>query len=359
MIRFEPRENVSPARRIGAPVVAALVALLLASLPIAAAGAPVLEAYLLMARGAFGSVFAFSELLARATPLILTGLAAAVAFRARLWNIGGEGQLYAGALAAVAVGTGAISAPPALLIPMVVLAGAFAGGVMMLLPTLLKVRLGADEVVTTLLLNFVVILAVQMMLEGPMKDPMGMGWPQSEPMLDEAMLPKLLERMRVHSGLILALVMAIAVHVFLKRTVWGFEIRAVGENPEAARHAGIPVTATFVRVGLLSGTLAGLAGVSEVAGLKGYLTADLSPGFGYTGIVVAMLAGLSPLGVVFAALFIAGIFVGADSMSRAIGVSNYLADLVVATSLICVLVSGLFVRFRIRLVTPKARKADA
>jgi general nucleoside transport system permease protein len=350
MIRFEPRENVPPLLRLGAPVAAAIAALALAALPIMAAGAPVLDAYALMAKGAFGSLFAFSELLARATPLVLTGLAAALAFRARLWNIGGEGQLYAGALAAVAVGSGALALPPLLMVPAVVVAGALAGGLLMLVPALLKVRLGADEVVTTLLLNFIVLLFVQMMLEGPMKDPMGMGWPQSEPMLEEATLPKLMARMRVHAGLLIALVAALVVHVLLKRTVWGFEIRAVGENQDAARHAGIPVTATFLRVALMSGALAGLAGVGEVAGLKGYLTADLSPGFGYAGIVVAMLAGLSPLGVVVAALFIAGVFVGADSMSRAIGVSNYLADLVVATSLIAVLVSGLFVRYRVRFV---------
>ncbi|MHC5655673.1 ABC transporter permease [Stappia sp.] len=352
MIRFEPRESVSPARRIAAPVIAALAALALAAIPIAAAGAPVLTAYGLMAKGAFGSLFALSELLARATPLILTGLAAAIAFRARLWNIGGEGQLYAGALAAVAIGSGTVSMPPAVMIPTVLLAGFLAGGLLMLVPALLKVRLGADEVVTTLLLNFVVIYFVQMMLEGPMKDPMGMGWPQSAPILAEASLPKLMARMRVHAGLIVALVAAIAIHIVMKRTVVGYEIRAVGENQDAARHAGIPVTATFLRVALISGGLAGLAGVGEVAGLKGYLTADISPGFGYSGIVVAMLAGLSPLGVVVAALFIAGIFVGADSMSRAIGVSNYLADLVVATSLIAVLVSGLFVRFKVRITGP-------
>ena len=143
------------------------------------------------------------------------------------------------------------------------------------------------------------------------------------------------------------------------KTRFGLRLRAVGENPEAARHAGIPVTATFLRVALLSGGLAGLAGVGEVAGLKGYLTADLSPGFGYAGIVVAMLAGLSPVGAVVAALFIAGVFVGADSMSRAIGVSNYLADLVVATSLICVLVSGLFVRFKVRIVRPGTGRGTA
>ncbi|MXN65486.1 ABC transporter permease [Stappia sp. GBMRC 2046] len=349
MIRFEPRENVSTRRAVGAPVFAALIALSLAAIPIWAAGADIATAYILMVNGAMGSVFAISELLARATPLILTGLAAAVAFRAKLWNIGGEGQLYAGALAAVAVGSGGFALPPYALIPAVLVAGALAGALVMLVPTLLKVKLGADEVVTTLLLNFVILLFVQMMLEGPMQDPMGMGWPQSEPVLEEAMLPQLIARMRVHAGLIVALVAAIFAAILMRRTVWGFEIRAVGANPSAARHAGIPVTATFVRVGLLSGAFAGLAGVGEVAGLKGYLTADLSPGFGYAGIVVAMLAGLSPLGVVIAAIFVAGVFVGADSMSRALGVSSYLADLVVAMSLLCVLISGLFVRFHVRI----------
>ncbi|WP_346913850.1 ABC transporter permease [uncultured Roseibium sp.] len=350
MIRFEPLEPASLSRLILVPVTAALIALALAAIPMAFAGLNIFKAYGLMATGAFGSLFAFTEMLTRATPLILTGLAAALAFRAKLWNIGAEGQLYAGALAAVAVGTGVIDAPSFVLIPLVVFCGALAGGLVMLGPTLLKTRLGVDEVVTTLLLNFVILLFVQMMLEGAMKDPMGMGWPQSEPMLDAAALPKLMARMRIHGGLIVALVAAIGVYLLLKRTVWGFEIRAVGENANAARHAGIPVTATFIRVGLISGALAGLAGVGEVAGLKGYLTADLSPGFGYSGIVVAMLAGLNPIGVVVAALFIASIFVGADSMSRATGVSNYLADLIVAMALISVLVSGLFLRFKVRFV---------
>ncbi|NKX65350.1 ABC transporter permease [Labrenzia sp. 5N] len=359
MIRFEPRGPSSVSRMLGVSIAAAVAALVLAAIPMAFAGLSVFEAYSLMAKGAFGSLFAFTEMLTRATPLILTGLAAAVAFRAKLWNIGAEGQLYAGALAAVAVGTGVISAPPYLLIPMVIVAGALAGGLVMLGPTLLKTRLGVDEVVTTLLLNFIILLFVQMMLEGPMKDPMGMGWPQSEPILDESALPKLMDRMRIHWGLVIALVSSLGVYFLLKRTVWGFEIRAVGENAAAARHAGIPVTATFIRVGLLSGALAGLAGVGEVAGLKGYLTADLSPGFGYSGIVVAMLAGLSPAGVVLAALFIASIFVGADSMSRATGVSNYLADLIVAMALLCVLVSGLFLRFKIRFVGSQANPEAA
>lgn len=347
MIRIEPRWAPSRALRVAVPVLAAASALLLAALPLALAGADVVHAYGLMIEGALGSVFTVTETLTRATPLILTGLAAAVAFRAKLWNIGAEGQLYLGALAAVVVGSGAIDAPAWLLAPLVCLAGAAAGALGMAGPTWLKTRLGVDEVVTTLLLNFVILLFVQMMLEGPLKDPMGMGWPQSAPVVPAAELPPLVERMRVHAGLLVALAAAVVAAVALGRTVWGLRVRAVGENVAAARHAGIPVGRTLLSVGLVSGGLAGLAGASEVAGLKGYLTADISPGFGYAGIVVAMLAGLSPLGVVAAALFIAAVFVGADSMSRALGVSSYLADLVVALALLCVLVGGFVARYRI------------
>ena len=225
-------------------------------------------------------------------------------------------------------------------------------------PAYLKTRFGADEVVTTLLLNFIILIFIQMMLEGPLKDPMGMGWPQSSPVVDNALLPQILPRMRLHYGLVIALVAAVIAHIMLSKSVWGLKLRAVGENAAAALHAGIGVKRTLMSAALISGALAGLAGVSEVAGLRGYLTTDLSPGYGYTGIVVAMLAGLSPLGVVIAALFIASVFVGADTMSRAMGVSSYLADLVVSMSLICVLIGGFIARFTIRM-TPSNKKTSA
>jgi simple sugar transport system permease protein len=348
MMMIEPRGNISRGVQMAIPVIAALVALGLAALPLAFAGAPVLEAYRQMFIGVFGSVFSFTEMLTRATPLIFTGLAAALAFKARLWNIGAEGQLYLGAMGAVAVGTGLIDGPAVLMIPLVMIAGAAAGAAGMLGPAILKTRFGADEVVTSLLLNFIILIFVQMMLEGPLKDPMSMGWPQSEPILDSAALPQLIPRMRIHAGLIVALVAAVIAQIALTKTTWGFKIRAVGENAAAARHAGINVNRTLLGVACISGALAGLAGVSEVAGLKGYLTTDLSPGYGYSGIVVAMLAGLSPVGVVIAALYVASVFVGADSMSRAMGVSSFLADLVVSMSLISVLVGGFFARYRIR-----------
>lgn len=351
----EPRTDTTFRLKLVVSVGAGLAAMLLVAIPVLLAGSNPFEAYGLMVRGAFGSMFAFSETLTRATPLIFTGLAAAVAFRARLWNIGAEGQLYIGALAAVLVGSGVLQVPPLVMVPIVMIAGFLAGGMMMVVPAVLKQRFGADEVVITLLLNFVVILFIQMLVEGPLKDPLALGWPQSIPLVDAADYPKLIPRMRIHFGLIVGLAAALVLWVVVRRTVLGFEIRAVGENRAASRFAGLPVNATLLKVALISGGLAGLAGVGEVAGVKGYLSADLSPGFGYSGIVVAMLAGLSPIGTLFAAIFVAAIFVGADSMSRATGISNYLADLVVALSLLCVLVGGFFLRFRLRIEAAAAQ----
>ncbi len=348
-MRLEVRGEVPLALTVLAPAGAIVLALMLTAIPLLWAEVPVLRAYGLIFEGALGSRFALTETLARATPLIFTGLAAAVAFRAKLWNIGAEGQLYVGALSAVAIGSGIFAASPFVMIPLVLVAGALAGALLMLIPTLLKLRLGVDEVVTTLLLNFIVLLFVSMMIEGPMKDPMGMGWPQTEPIIEQAALPKLIAKTRVHAGLLLALLAGAAVWVLVQRTTWGLEMRAVGANPAAARFAGMPVGRVVLRVGLLSGALAGLAGVGEVAGLKGYLTLDLSPGFGYSGIVVAMLAQLNALAVIAAALFVAVVFVGADFMSRSIGVSSYLANLIVATSLLTMLLASLATRYRIRM----------
>jgi simple sugar transport system permease protein len=351
-MRLEKRSQSSRLALLLAPVGAVLFTLLVSALLVWWAGADVAQTYGLLLRGGFGSVFALSETFTRAIPLMLTGLAAAVAFRARLFNIGAEGQLYVGALAAVAVGglhggTG-FDLPPPLLFMLMLLAAALAGALLLLGPALLKARLGVDEVVTTLLLNFIVLLLVSLMLDGPMKDPTAMGWPQSVALMGELELSKLVEQTRVHSGLLIAAALAVAVWVLMKYTVLGFDIRAVGANARAAAFAGVPVTRTVVLVAMLSGALAGLAGAIEVAGRTSYLTLDMSPGYGYSGIVIAMLAGLHPLGVVAASVFVAGVLVGADSMSRAIGVPTYIADVIVAASLISVLVATLLTQYRLR-----------
>lgn len=344
-MRLEPIANPSTARRLGLPVLALVATLGVAMLLAMVAGANPFAVLGQIATGALGSKLAVLETLNRATPLIFTGLAVAVAFRAKLWNIGAEAQLYAGAIMAVVLGTGALGSP--LVLPVSALCAMLAGAALLLGPVLLKTRLGVDEVVTTLLLNFIMLLFVSYLLEGPMKDPMGMGWPKSTPLIPEARLPRIVEGLRLHWGFALAILAAVIVWVIQTRTTLGFEIRAVGQNPEAARFAGMPVNAVLVKTALLSGGLAALAGWSEVAGLKGHLSSDLSPGFGYTGIIVAMLALLHPLGVILTAIFVAGIFVGSDAMSRAAGVPTYIADMLMATALLFMVLAILLTKVRV------------
>jgi len=346
-MRLEPIDKPSLARSLLPPVTALGATVAIASFLAMLAGANPFSVFGLILNGAFGSKFAILETLNRATPLIFTGLAVAVAFRAKFWNIGAEAQLYAGALLTVLLGTGLLPWPSIAILPTLALFSILAGAILLLVPALLKTRFGVDEVVTTLLFNFIFLLFVSMLLEGPLKDPMGMGWPKSARLLPEARLPRLVDGWRLHWGFGVAIFSAISVWVVQSRMTLGYEMRAVGLNRQAAAFAGIPVNLVLVKTALLSGGLAALAGFSEVAGLKGSLTLDLSPGFGYTGIIVAMLALLHPLGVIFAALFVAGIFVGADSMSRAADVPTYLADIMLATALLLMVLAIMLTRFRI------------
>ncbi len=346
---IEPRQSVSWLRAGLAPVWAILAAMAVCSVLIIWTGTSVFSAYGLLLKGAFGSAFAINETLTRSIPLVFTGLAAAVAFRAKFYNIGAEGQLYAGALAATFFGTGLITLPAVIMIPFLMIVGAVAGGLLLLVPVLLKTHMKVDEVVTTLLLNFVVLLLVGYLIEGPWKDPMSLGWPQAAPIIDEGVLPALLAKGRLHLGIGFAVAMAILVWAMMRFSVLGYEIRAVGYNAGAAEFSGINVGRTVVITAMISGGLAGMAGVSETAGLKGYLTLDLSPGFGYTGIAVAMLAQLNALAVIPAAIFLSAVYVGADAMSRAVNIPTYIADVLVGASVLAVLCSVLFSQYRIRL----------
>lgn len=348
-MRFERRSHVPTGVLLLAPVCAVLASLMISGILIALAGANPFQAYWQIVASAFGSRLSITETLARTTPLILTGLAAAAAFRVRLWNIGAEGQFYLGALTAAALGHSALNGLPSLVAIVVLMAaGAIVGALLLLGPLLLRLRFGVDEVVTTLLLNFVAILFVSMMIEGPLKDPLAFGWPQSVPVSPDVVLAKLVPKTRLHVGLLVAVAAAIAVWAIQARTVFGFESRAAGLSPRAATFAGLSLPRTLIAVACVSGGLAGLAGVIEVTGLKGYVTTDLSPGYGYSGIVVAMLAAQNPLGVVAAALFVAVVFVGADGMSRALGVPSFIADVIVAISLLTMLIALMFTNYRVR-----------
>lgn len=348
-MQFERRADVSMPALVVAPFAAIAVALLLCAGLIAVAGVNPLTAYAEMLKGALGSRLSITETLTRAVPLIFTGLAAAVAFRARVWNIGAEGQFYIGALVTAALGHSLFAGlPTAAAIPLIMATSILAGGLLLMVPVALRLRFGVDEVVVTLLMNFIVLLFVGLMVEGPLKDPMAFGWPQSVAVAADLRLPKLVPRSRLHIGFIVAILAAVIVLVIQARTVFGAETRAAGLAPKAAAFAGVPLARRLMMVALLSGGLAGLAGSVEVLGPTGYVTTTMSPGFGYAGIVVAMLAALHPAGVVAAAIFIATIFVGADAMSRATGVPSFIADVIMSVSLLAMLTALLFTTYRIR-----------
>ncbi len=319
---------------------AVLVAAMLGAVLLWAGGYDPLVAARVAVVGAFGSRDALLSItLVRAVPLILTGLAVALAFRAGVWNVGAEGQLYAGAVAAVWVGLEGGSLPVWLLLPAVLVAAAVAGALWALAPALMKLRLGVGEVITTLLMSFVAIYLAAYMVHGPLQEPRGV-FPQTGPIVEGARLPALIPGTRLHVGVVLALASAVTLSWFFRRTRLGFQMRATGASSEAARIAGRIDTRKVVLVAFLgSGALAGLAGGVQVAGVTYALYEGLSPGWGYTAIAVALLAALSPLGVLLTAVLFGALEAGAAAMQRDAGVPAVWA--VAAQSLVILAVLGL------------------
>lgn len=291
------------------------------------------------------SRFTILEVLVSSIPLILTGVAVALAFRAGYWNIGAEGQLLMGAVAAAGVGMNVAGMPKALALPLIVIMGAAAGALWALVPALLRVKLGIDEVVTTLLLNPVALLIVTGLLNGPWGDP-ETGFPESERIAESAQFPILWPRSRLHLGFLIGLAIAGILWFVLSRTIGGLRIRASGLSPNAAKFAGINVGRTLLVAALISGAIAGIAGASEISGIQYRLTTGVSPGFGYTGIVVATLGGLAMPTVVLAALLFGDLTVGAGTAGRVLGIPSQLGDVVQATVLLVTV--GVLVFRRVR-----------
>ncbi|MEX2465503.1 MAG: ABC transporter permease [Gemmatimonadota bacterium] len=281
--------------------------------PVQAAGAMIV--------GAFGSPSAiFSVTLVRAVPLILTGLAVAVAFRSGIWNIGAEGQLYAGAIAGVWVGLHAAGWPAFVAVPAVLGASAAGGALWALVPALMRIRLGVGEVITTILMNFVGLHLASYVVRGPLQEARGV-FPQTDAIVETARLGVVVPGTRLHWGFVLAILLAVGAAFVLRRTRAGFRLRAVGASPGAARVAGrIDTDRVWTGAFLTSGAIAGVAGGVEVAGVTFALYEGLSPGWGYTAIAVALLAGLSPLGVLATGVLFGALEGGASAMQREAGV---------------------------------------
>ena len=336
-----PTSLISPWSTPGLVVLAILITFVLTAGPIALAGANPIEAYAEFLIVPLTSRFSALEVLVAATPIMLTGTAVALAFRGGYWNIGAEGQLLVGAIVAAAIGQIA-GLPQLVAVPLIVVGGALGGAAWALTPALLRVRFGIDEVVTTLLLNPVALLLVNALLHGPWRDPVS-GFPESPRIIESAEFPQLLERSRLHFGFVVAVLVLIVVGYVVARTPAGLRLRAVGLSPHGARFAGIDVGRTLLVTALVSGAIAGIAGAGEVAGMQYRLTSGISPGYGYTGIVVATLGTLTMPGVALAALFLGDLTVGASSAGRALGIPSQLGAIVQGT-LLLVMIGLLAVR---------------
>ncbi len=314
------------------------IAIAMLAVLLIATGHEVMPALSAMVRGAFGSYYAItSATIVRMVPLALAGLAVSVAFRAGILNVGAEGQLLVGAAAATAISGTLLGVPWFIGIPVMLVAGAMAGGVWAAIAGALRLRFGVLEVISTIMLNFVAQYLTGWLVRGPLQEPTRVN-PQSVTLASELQMPVLLEGTRLHAGILLVVIVAVGVWWWLRSTASGFRLRAVGATQTAAASAGgIDVPRTMFGAFLMSGVLAGLAGSVEYTGITYALYENFSPGYGYTAIAVALLARLHPLGVLATALLFGALEAGANAMQRDAGVPNVVVSVVEALLILLVL----------------------
>jgi simple sugar transport system permease protein len=355
-LRLEKRLKPSRAIAFVVPLASLLLALVLGGAILAMSGANPLVTYAAMLEGAFGTpaqwaqgrYYNLSETLVKATPLALCGLGIGIALRMLFWNVGAEGQLAMGGLAASAVallwGPG-LPAPAVL--PLMAAAGFLGGAVWGLIPALLKACLKVNEIITTLMMNYIAVFLVEYLFYGPWRDPGGYGFPGTAEFVPAAWLPRL-GNTRIHLGLVAVPVAALVIWLVLARTRWGYEIKVIGENPRAASYAGINLALNIAMVMVLSGGLAGLAGMSEVAGISHRLQKGLTVGHGLTAIIVAWLARMDPWKTIVVAFLVAALLVGGDQIQITMHLPAATALVLQGAILFCMVGGDLFIKYRLR-----------
>jgi len=335
------------ARSLLAPLLGALMGLLLGAGLMAMTGANPLAAYGTMLKGALGGTRPLIETLLKTGPLLLMGLGLTVAFRGKIWNIGGEGQYMIGALAGAATGLALQTTLPAIiLIPLMIVAGMVGGALWAGLAALLKIRFNINEIITTLMLNYIAEYTVLYLARGPLRDPESF-LPQSAQLVGVARMPTLFGT-HVHIGVLIAVLLIPVVYLLLWKTPLGFRIRAIGSSPTVAYAVGMNVTWGLAFALLFSGALAGLTGVFEVSALHSRLKDGISGNYGFTGILVALLGRLHPVGVFVAALFFAILSIGAQTMHSVYGLPIALAQMVQALVVLFVLIADALARRQAR-----------
>ncbi len=351
--RIEKRANVTRKDLLVATGLAIVAALAVCAVLMKLAGASILETFVTLFGGAFGSQRSILETLVKTTPLLLCAEAVTLAFRGKVWNIGAEGQFFTGAIVAYGAYV-QFQALPALPLFLVVVAAGFLGGAMCgSLAGVLKSRFNVDVIISTVMLNYIVDYGVSFLLSsnGPWRAPDSF-YPHSPEVSAAAQWLILVPRSRLHVGFLIALASAVVVYVLLERTTFGLKVKAFGFNALASAFRGINTAQTLVMVMLLSGGIAGLAGAGELFGVQYRLRPDLSPGYGFTGIIVAMLGGLHPLGVIIAAIFFGGLINGSVRMQIVTKVPVALIDVIQAIILLFLLGAQVFAKYRVRRVRP-------
>ena len=315
-------------------LIAAAIVLIIAS------GADPAQALGIFWSSIFGNKNSIGEIFVKATPLILTGLACAVAFRTGFFNIGAEGQFYIGAVAASAIALRCDFIPPVLRIVCAFAAGFIAGGLWSLIAAIFKLKFKISEIIVTIMLTYIAVNFVGIAVRTFLQDPAG-NMPQSEKLENALVLPKLITGTRLHLGFIIAMVMAALVWFIMDKTTWGYELRVVGFNARAAQCCGISVTGGVVRAAMLSGGLAGMAGVIEVLAIQKKLLEAFSADCGYTGVLIALLAANKPQLVPFVAILYAAVTVGAATMQRRAGVPSAMVNVLIGLAVVIVLLRAM------------------
>jgi simple sugar transport system permease protein len=351
-LKIEPRLETPRWLPLASIVIAILIALVIGAIPLAYGGLNPLTAYERMFRAGFFESYSFSDTLVKSTPLILAGLGVAIAFRMRLWNIGAEGQLFIGAWATAGVALFWLppTTPKPVMLAAMTLAGFAAGAVWGAIPGVLKAKLGVNEIITSLMLTYVAIQYNNYFVYGPWA---AGGFGLTAPFPRTAWFPRLtdlgdiapaLRGLTAHLGFLYAVIAAVILFILFKYSKWGFELKVIGDNPQAARYAGMNIARTIIMTMVVSGGLAGLAGMSELAGVVHRLQENFSPGYGFTAIIVAWLARLNPLAIILAGYLFGGLLVGGDVIQPA-GIPLLIQGII----LFCVISADTLARYRLRL----------
>ena len=359
LIRLEQRPEPSAGMVYVSPVIAVVLTILTSMVMFALLGVDPVKAIVTFFIEPISSLDGVAELCVKATPLILIGVGLSLGFQANVWNIGAEGQLVIGALAGGGLGLAFFDQSSVFLVPAMLVCGVLGGMAWAAIPAWLKTRFNTNEILTSLMLTYVGLLVLSYLVHGPWKDPEGQNFPESRLFHDSALLPILIDETRLNVGFLLALLVVVAGWVLISRHIIGFQIKVIGMAPMAASFAGFKEKRLIWLTLLISGGCAGLAGVIELSGAIGQIVPTISPGYGFTAIIVAFLGRLHPIGVMFAGLLMALTYLGGDSAQITMNLPNAVTGVFQGMLLFYLLASDVLIKYRLRIGAPKIQREAA